>query len=138
MIEISMHGTIPRSISEAQITKAIRDVFRVSRHAPQGSVSVVFVSDRKIAELNARYRGHRRPTDVLSFAGAERKNWGDILIAPAYAKKEANQRAVPFAEEILRLVTHGMLHLLGYDHATPRDEKRMFGIQENVVMNIRK
>lgn len=135
MIHVTMHGTIPRAISEADIQRTVREIFRAARRAPNGSVDVAFVTDRKIAQLNAQYRGYRRPTDVLSFEG-EGDAWGDILIAPTYARAEAKRRSVPVAEELLRLVAHGTLHLLGYDHATPTEEKRMFGIQERVLQRV--
>lgn len=135
MIHVTMHGTIPRAISEADVQRTVREIFRVARRTPTGSVDIAFVTDRKIAQLNAQYRGYRRPTDVLSFEG-EGNEWGDILISPSYAAKEAKRRGVPIAEELLRLVAHGTLHLLGYDHATRPDEKKMFGLQERVVQRV--
>lgn len=146
MIRITMHGTIPHGISETLIRRVVRETFQAARRTPQGDITVAFVTDRKIATLNAQYRGHRRPTDVLSFSSPSIRHssfvipsdhqWGDILIAPTYSAREAKRHGVPFAQEILRLVAHGTLHLLGYDHATLSGEKRMFGIQEKAIQKM--
>lgn len=140
MITVTMSGTIPRGISSATVTKTVRGVFTKLKKAGKGSVGVRFVSETEIAKLNRAYRKKNRSTDVLSFASAspnvsakEPKDYGDIVIASAYAKREASRRSIPFAEEIARLVAHGTLHLLGYDHATEKDEAHMFRLQEAVV-----
>ncbi len=93
--------------------------------------------------LNKRYRKLDRPTDVLSFSSQEADlpkalqstliSWGDVIICPPYAKKEAKRRSLPLREELIRLLIHGVLHLAGYDHQTEKDEAKMFGIQEGLV-----
>ena len=88
-------------------------------------------------KLNRRYRGKNRPTDVLSFAQeefkADPKYLGDILIASTTTRKQAKQSGKSPTEEARMLAVHGLLHLLGYDHATPRQEKEMFGIQNRLL-----
>lgn len=108
-------------------------------------LSIRIASGSEIARLNRTYRDANRPTDVLSFGAADdrsaratrptggEKEWGDIVIAPSVAAREAKKRKIPLAEELIRLAVHGALHLLGYDHATPRDERRMFRFQERAV-----
>jgi probable rRNA maturation factor len=87
-------------------------------------------------QYNKRYRGKDRPTDVLSFeASAEMKRddpgyLGDLLLCVEYAAHEAHRRGISLEEELARLVIHGVLHLVGYDHATVREELVMFGLQE--------
>jgi probable rRNA maturation factor len=68
--------------------------------------------------LNREWMGHDRPTDVLSFAlqGPEGILLGDVYICPAVARRQAVEFGVPPREELLRLVVHGTLHLLGHDH----------------------
>ena len=141
-----MSGTRPRSITDAQITRTVLEAFRAAKRTPRGSMSVVFVTERRIAELNGRFLHHHRSTDVLSFSsratnqtvpgGSAVPEWGDILISSTVARREAARRSIPFDEEVLRLVAHGTLHLLGYDHATERDETRMFGLQERAVQRV--
>jgi len=74
--------------------------------------------------LNRRWRGEDRPTDVLAFpSGASAGGpLGDIVISVPYAKRQAHRRAQPGAREIDRLLLHGFLHLMGYDHETDRGE----------------
>lgn len=90
------------------------------------ALSVTFVSDRRIAALNWQHLRHRGPTDVISF-GFERA-WkgapltGDIYIAPDVARRNASAAARGVREELLRLVVHGVLHVVGHDH--PEGEAR--------------
>jgi probable rRNA maturation factor len=93
------------------------------RHA---MLSIAFVSDREMAALNRRHLHHRGPTDVISFGFAPgAKNGpvvGDVYIAPAVARRNARAHGRGVREETMRLVVHGVLHVLGYDH--PADDTR--------------
>ncbi len=97
-------------------------------------LSIVLTDDREIQKLNADYRGKDKPTDVLSFPlleGAGEKHTqgllGDIVISIPTAKRQAKEFGVSEKEELLRLLIHGCLHLLGYDHegVTPAEASRM-------------
>ncbi|HKC79546.1 MAG TPA: rRNA maturation RNase YbeY, partial [Gemmatimonadaceae bacterium] len=83
-------------------------------------LSITFVGRAAISALNRRYLGHPGPTDVISFGlGRPAKRGaviGDIYICPEIARDNAKRQGVPIGEEILRLVVHGTLHVLGYDH----------------------
>ncbi|MBE3551665.1 MAG: rRNA maturation RNase YbeY [Kyrpidia tusciae] len=107
-------------------------------------VSVVLVDDERIRELNRDYRGVDRPTDVLSFAMREgegepvqteegRELLGDIVISVETAERQANQYGHSLRRELAFLAVHGFLHLLGYDHQSPEQERVMFGKQEEVL-----
>jgi probable rRNA maturation factor len=89
-------------------------------------LSIAFVSDREMATLNRRHLKHRGPTDVISFGFAPAaKNGpvvGDVYIAPGVARRNARSHGRGVREETMRLVVHGVLHVLGYDH--PADESR--------------
>ena len=95
-------------------------------------VSVLFCADRRMRALNRRYRGKDRPTDVLAFpAGSSAADFlGDIVISVPYAAREARRRREPQAREIDRLLVHGLLHLMGYDHET--DEGEMEALEARV------
>jgi probable rRNA maturation factor len=89
------------------------------------SATVVFISDRAMAELNRRWRGQRGTTDVLSFPAEQNKfekdeglNLGDVVISVEQAARQAKQNKLSLDNEIAQLVLHGLLHLCGYDHAT--------------------
>jgi probable rRNA maturation factor len=81
-------------------------------------VSVTFLGRDAMRRMNARYRGHPRPTDVLAFAMRDPRNRrvGDVYICPWVARREARARGIPLREELIRLVIHGTLHALGRDH----------------------
>jgi rRNA maturation RNase YbeY len=91
-------------------------------------LSVAFVSDRRIAALNRRHLAHRGATDVISFGFAPARGAtrgavvGDIYISPAMARRNAAAHGSGVREELLRLVVHGVLHVLGHDH--PEGEAR--------------
>jgi probable rRNA maturation factor len=94
-------------------------------------VSVLLCDDSMIHDLNRRYRGVDRPTDVLSFSQAEpdararEYPLGDIVISLETVERQCAGSRAPMRDEVLFLFCHGLLHLLGYDHATPNDEARM-------------
>jgi probable rRNA maturation factor len=103
-------------------------------------VSVYFCGDRRMAALNRRWRRKDRSTDVLSFpaGGGDRAFLGDIVISVPYATRQALSRGEAPAKEIDRLLLHGYLHLLGYDHEVDEGEmerlearlRKRFGIGE--------
>lgn len=102
-------------------------------------MSVHFIGDAKMRTLNRVHRGVDRPTDVLSFSVQEgehifdSKEWGDVFIAIPYIRRQAKRFGVSFEEELFRMLIHGILHLLGYDHERPKDAKEMFGLQESLL-----
>lgn len=96
------------------------DVFRVLG-ARSAAIEVVFVGARKMRQVNRKYREKDYPTDVLSFRyPGERADGcpflGEIVIAPQVAEEQAARYRASFEFEIRKLVIHGMLHLMGYDH----------------------
>lgn len=103
-------------------------------------LSVTWVGDAEMKKLNRTYRGKNKTTDVLSFPLLEGRKMtkapkgplplGDVVVSLAQTTRQAKERKVPFEGELALLVVHGILHLLGYDHATKAQEKRMFGLQE--------
>ena len=112
-------------VSLARVQRVAESVLRAER-VRDALVSVTFVSDRKMAALNWSHLQHRGATDVISFGFAPVAKGapltGDIYIAPAVARKNAVEHGAGIREELLRLVVHGMLHVIGYDH--PVDDAR--------------
>lgn len=112
-----------------------------------GEVSVTFVSNEAIQELNHSYRGKNAPTDVLSFPMEELgegevdithapgipRMLGDIVISIDKAREQAKEYGHSLERELGFLAVHGFLHLLGYDHMTPEEEKQMFHKQEEIL-----
>jgi len=99
-----------------------------------GDINIVFVDNKYIQKLNKEYRGVDTPTDVLSFKLDENRNDGEIYISGEYVYKSFKREK--FTEEILRLIIHGTLHILGYDHIDSLDEnpnEEMFKLQEKLL-----
>lgn len=142
MIDVTQSGPSPRGCTRKRLAGAVKSAFVAARRNPRGSVALRFVTEKEIASLNRRYCGKDRPTDVLSFASpdgwagrSEAKEWGDIIVAASVAARNAKKVDIRPSDEVVRLVAHGTLHLLGFDHATPKDERRMIRIQERAVTN---
>jgi probable rRNA maturation factor len=105
------------------------------------SVSLAFVSNRRIRLLNDEWRGKNSPTDVLSFqlmvdppAGDLPWELGEIFISVEQALSQAKAFGHSLEREIAFLTAHGLLHLLGFDHEEPADEQEMFGRQEKILI----
>lgn len=99
-----------------------------------GDINIVFVDNKYTQKLNKEYRGVDTPTDVLSFRLDENRNDGEIYISGEYVYKSF--KGEKFTEEILRLIIHGTLHILGYDHIDSLDEnpnEEMFKLQEKLL-----
>ena len=86
--------------------------------------TIAFVSNRKIRDLNRRFRGQNKDTDVLSFPADEAttRNLGDIAISLEQARIQARANGLKFEQEVAQLILHGLLHLCGYDHETDNGE----------------
>ena len=97
-------------------------------------VAVVLVGENKIRNLNKRYRGKNRVTDVLSFAADDDKEeLGDMVICIPRAKKQAREKHYPFEKELAMLLVHGFLHLLGYDHEKKKEAEVMEGLEGKIL-----
>jgi probable rRNA maturation factor len=109
-------------------------------------VSVTFVTNERIQEINREYRHKDQPTDVISFAleelgedeveivgGQIPRVLGDIIISIDRAKEQAEEYNHSFSRELGFLALHGFLHLLGYDHIEEMDEKKMFQRQKDIL-----
>ena len=107
-------------------------------------LSIVLVDDPEIQRLNATYRHVDGPTDVLAFAMREGDGGalhpgviGDVVISLETAARQAAARGMPVADEVRVLLTHGVLHLLGYDHErSPAEAQRMFRKQRQLLAKL--
>ena len=128
------------SVARARVQRTVEAVLRAER-VREAVISVTFVSDRRMAALHRRHLGHAGPTDVLSFgfhAAAGAPVTGDIYIAPGVARRNARAHASGIREELLRLVVHGTLHVLGHDHPVDaaRTASPMWRRQELLVRRV--
>ncbi|GAA4432625.1 rRNA maturation RNase YbeY [Georgenia halophila] len=122
-----------------------RYVLEEMRVHPQAELSILFVTSDIMSELHERWMDEPGPTDVLSFPMDELRpgrsgqapvegTLGDIVLCPDVAARQARDAGHSTVEELLLLTTHGILHLLGYDHAEPEDEKEMFALQRKLLL----
>lgn len=109
-------------------------------------MSLVLTGDEEIRALNRDYREVDRPTDVLSFPLAEAADLadrargvflGEIYISLDSARRQARAARRPFVREVAHLALHGLLHLLGHDHATPAERRAMAGTEARLLRDLR-
>lgn len=130
-----------RGLTDTQIRRTIETVLRVAGERDT-SVTVHMVGERRIRTLNAKYRNKDVATDVLSFplttavAFSPEKELGDIFLCPEYLRRQARRFHVSHLEECTRMLIHGTLHLLGYDHIQKKDAKVMLPLQERLVQKM--
>ena len=121
------HPKLDRALLARRARRLLREIGR-----PDAELSLALVDDRAIALLNERDRGRRGPTDVLSYSllegpHAERRGrlLGDVVISVDTASRQARARRRAMDDEVLRLLIHGVLHLLGHDHVEPEEARAM-------------
>ena len=133
MTEVSVGGR-PRALPDRTVRRVVGGV--LARERRRARISVTFVGRDGMRRLNREYKGHDRPTDVLAFAlRGPGGIVGDIYLCPWVARREAAARKVPVRQELVRLVVHGTLHVLGYDHPENgrRERSPMWRRQERYV-----
>ncbi len=125
-------------LERALLEDRARRILQALGHA-KSELSVALVDDAEIAGLNELYRGKAGPTDVLSFSLVEGDHsdhrgglLGDVVISVDTAAAQARQRHRSLSEEVTRLLIHGVLHLLGHDHAEPEERRRMWAEQRRL------
>ena len=119
----------------------VMDQMRVST---QSDLTILFVDPDPIAELHERWMSREGPTDVMSFPMDELRPGdgkttmegvlGDLVICPWVAAQQAAAAGHSTMQEMMLLTIHGILHLLGYDHVTPEQERQMFGLQRQLLL----
>lgn len=133
-----------RLLNKTKIISAASNILSLSDQSghPGTELSILFVGDRKMLRLNTDYRGIKKSTDVLSFEalipvmkGKLNNILGDIVINVPRAEAQAKTFGTGFYEEIYRLLIHGTLHLLGYDHEQSEYKARKMRKKEQEIMS---
>lgn len=126
-VEEGPHEGLPR----AELLRRLRAMIDLLQ-LDKAEVSFVLTNDEHIHQLNKIYRHKDRPTDVLAFAMHEGEFGalaghvlGDVIVSVETARKQASARRRPVLDEVTMLLAHGLLHLLGWDHQTDADDRRM-------------
>ncbi|HSV38361.1 MAG TPA: rRNA maturation RNase YbeY [Nocardioidaceae bacterium] len=131
-------------VDEKGLTKLGRFVMDRLRVHPQAELCIKLVDEATIATLNEQWMGKEGPTDVLAFPMDELRPGlvneepedgvlGDLVLCAAVAERQAKEAGHAMADEVDLLTVHGILHLLGYDHAEPEEHREMFGLQARLL-----
>lgn len=134
----------PRAVDEALLQAVVAEINKNIQLASPATVNLGFVSARRMRQLNRDYSGQDEPTDVLSFhyqppgaldtpAGV----MGDVVINTEAATRQAKTAGTNITSEVALLLTHGLLHLLGYDHQTKEDQVAMDDLQAKVLATLK-
>jgi probable rRNA maturation factor len=155
-IEIANESGV--DVDESQLAALARHVLDDMRVHPLAELSVLLIDEPAMTELHVRWMGEEGPTDVLAFPMDELRLpqpggghsdhgspdpdaaeilLGDVVICPQVAAAQAAEADQDVQDEIDLLCTHGILHLLGYDHAEPEEHARMFGLQDRLLASWR-
>ena len=139
-IAVQIQGRTRPLPLRAVIRRALAAAARLEAVAPGLSVSVLVTDDAEIRELNRRFAGEDHATDVLSFgagptpgAPGEGGELGDIVLSMDHLQAQAAAAGHSLERETAVLTVHGFLHLLGYDHAEPDEERRMFARTDEIL-----
>lgn len=137
MLEIIFSNETKRKVTKSVVEKISLLTSRYEKKV-SGEVEITLVGDKKIKSLNSKYRGKNKVTDVLSFSWREDgempgKFLGQIYICYPQIIRQAKDYKIAVKEEFARMLVHGLLHLVGYDHVKPGDARKMFKLQEKIV-----
>lgn len=133
-IEIDAGLTFPQALLE-QAARATLDL----AGAPDADLTLVLTDDARVRTLNREFLGRDAPTDVLSFPADEtdpetgRRYLGDVIISLPRATEQAGEYGHPVEAEVQLLTVHGVLHLLGHDHAEAKEKARMWAAQAEAL-----
>lgn len=141
-IEINNESAV--SVDEVRVLALATFALDYMHLHPDTDLAIVFVDEPAMEVLHIQWMDEPGPTDVLSFPMDELRPGsegqltpagllGDIVVCPQVAAAQAEAAGHETINEVLLLTTHGVLHLLGFDHAEPEEEKEMFGLQREIL-----
>ena len=142
---IDVNNETDAVIDEAEFAALASYVLKEMHIADGAELAILFVDEVAMEELHIKWMDEPGPTDVLSFPMDELRPGtagqptpagllGDIVVCPSVAARQAVTAGHSAQEEMLLLTTHGILHLLGYDHVEPEEEKEMFELQRKLLL----
>ena len=143
-IEITNESGV--DVDEAKLLRLTEHNLAQLHVSPDADVAILLVDEGAMEALHVQWMDEPGPTDVLSFPMDELRPGtadmpapagllGDIVLCPQVAETQAEQAGHSTLDELLLLTTHGLLHLLGFDHAEPDEEREMFGLQRDLLLS---
>lgn len=142
MIEIDINSDHPFSLKPADLQTLARQILNLAGAEPGSALSLQLTGDETLQRLNREYLGIDAPTDVLSFPvpfdnpESGSPYLGDILISLPTAARQAETAGHTLQEEVTLLLVHGILHLLGHDHAEPEEKAAMWRQQDEILASL--
>lgn len=137
-------GEVPSPVAEQELHDLGRHVLDQMRVHPRAELTITLVDEPAMEALHVQWMDLPGPTDVMSFPmdelrpGSETEATegvlGDVVLCPSVARTQATEAGHSVEDEILLLTTHGILHLLGFDHAEPDEEREMFELQRTLLL----
>ena len=142
-IEINNESSI--EVDESALQRLAGYALDIMHVHPDAELAIVLVDEAAMEQLHVQWMDEPGPTDVLSFPMDELRPGtedepapagllGDVVLCPQVAQLQAETAGHTLMDELLLLTTHGILHLLGFDHAEPAEEREMFGIQRDILV----
>lgn len=143
MIYLTISESFASIVPEEALLTAARVALQTRQVKEEDvDLTIVFDDDTRIQELNRQFSGIDAPTDVLSFPAnvidpeTGHLYLGDVIISVPRAEAQAVEARLQVEDELKILVVHGVLHLLGFDHSTDTDKKKMWAAQENILAEL--
>lgn len=143
-MSIEILNETDHDVDEHEILACARYVLDQMHVHPQAELAISLVDEPAMETLHVQWMNLPGPTDVMSFPMDELRPGregaptegvlGDVVLCPSVAARQAREAGHATAEELLLLTTHGILHLLGYDHAEPAEEREMFDLQRRLLL----
>jgi rRNA maturation RNase YbeY len=128
----------PRLLGAGKRTvKKITENLLTSLKLQDRDLSILFVDNKKISELNKQFFDRDYPTNVISFSymdGLSSEVIGDLVISLEKAREEAESLSIPFYERVFALIVHGVAHILGFDHVNDKKEARRMRYREKKLL----
>jgi probable rRNA maturation factor len=145
-IEITNESGV--EVDETVLLRLTEHNFAELHVSPDADLAILLVDEGAMEALHVQWMDEPGPTDVLSFPMDELRPGteeaptppgllGDIVLCPQVAETQAQAANHPTIDELILLTTHGLLHLLGFDHAEPEEEREMFGLQKELIASFR-
>lgn len=144
-MSIEINNESGRDVDEAALGRLVDFALGYLRVSPEAELNILLVDEAAMEQLHVQWMDEPGPTDVLSFPMDELRPGtednptppgilGDIVLCPQVAEVQAEGAGHPTQAELELLTAHGTLHLLGFDHAEPDEEREMFGLQREILL----
>ena len=142
-IEVNNESNV--TVDEAALQRLATYALDAMHVSPEAELAILLVDEAAMEQLHVQWMDEPGPTDVLSFPmdelrpGTEEQPspaglLGDVVLCPQVAQTQADNAGHGMQEELQLITAHGILHLLGFDHAEPAEEREMFGIQRDILV----